>query len=143
RLEQKKSEWLAVLDQEGPDIPKDRFDLLSTNPFGLDFSPDCKFLAVTNTDNTIRLWNLDRPTPQKGQLLKGHTDWVRTVAFSPDGKKVATGSTTVRLWDPATGKELALLTDEGEARALAFASDGKTLASGGTGSSGARLWDLT
>src|SRR2546422_2385083 len=37
--------------------------------------------------------------------LRGHTNWVRTVAFSPDGHTLATGSDdqTIRLWEPDTG----------------------------------------
>lgn len=145
RLDQKKNDWLAVLDQEGPEVAKDRLEQLGPNPFGLDFSPDGKILAVTGTDNTVRLWNLDGPKPQKGHLLKGHTDWVHAVAFSPDGQKLATGSRdkTVRLWDAATGKELARLEDRAEVRVVAITSDGKTLASGGFAGDGARLWDLT
>jgi WD40 repeat protein len=143
RLDQKKNEWLAVLDQEGPEVPKDRLEQLGMNPFGLDFSPDGKILAVTNTDNTVRLWHLNGPQPRKGALLAGHTAWVHAVAFSPDGKKLATGSRdkTVRLWDLATGKELRLLPDGNDVQALAFTADGNTLASGG--GQHARLWDLT
>ena len=40
------------------------------------------------------------------QTLEGHTDWVSSVAFSPDGKQIVSGSDdrTVRRWDAATGQ---------------------------------------
>jgi WD40 repeat protein len=46
-------------------------------------------------------WNVEL------QTLKLHTDWVTSVAFSPDGKQVVSGS--VRLWDVATGAALQTL----------------------------------
>jgi WD40 repeat protein len=71
-----------------------------------------------------------------------HSQVIAAIAFSPDGKLVATGtfSSGIRLWDTATGKEVRLLTPETGAPALAFSPDGKTLACGGY--QGVRLWEV-
>ena len=57
-------------------------------------------------DATVRIWDLNTETPR--YTLKGHTGWVLSIAWSPDGKTLASGSMdkTVRLWDPKTGKSL-------------------------------------
>jgi WD40 repeat protein len=56
----------------------------------------------------LALWSL-RNEPRK--VLEGHTGDLRTVCFSRDGKTLASGAEdgTIRLWDPATGRQRAVL----------------------------------
>ncbi|MGW0435459.1 WD40 domain-containing protein [Micromonospora sp. NPDC003197] len=90
----------------------------------------------------IGLWASLGSRPDR--TLTGHTDVVTSVAFSLDGKTLATGSRdmTVRLWDVATGKSAAALTGHTESvESVAFSPDGKILASG-SGDKTVRLWDV-
>ena len=75
--------------------------------------------------------------------LKGHTDAVWCVAFSPDGKQLASASwdRTVSLWDPSNGTEIRTLTGHTDVvRCLAFSPDGKRLATASDDQT-VRVWD--
>ncbi|MFD8753242.1 hypothetical protein ACFV0O_20040 [Kitasatospora sp. NPDC059577] len=108
------------------------------------FSPDGNTLATGGgtTASTAKLW--DVRTHDQLAVLGGHKGLVGSVAFSPDGALLATGSWdgTVRLWDVRTHDQVAVLTGHtGLTQSVAFSPDGSTLASGGRDAT-VRLWDV-
>lgn len=91
------------------------------------FSPDGTQL-VLGTDEAVSVWDL--AGDQRLLLLAGHTRYVPAVGFSPDGKRLLSGSDdgTIRLWHSVTGRELMTLRahPRGVVRA-AFSPDGTRL----------------
>ena len=81
-------------------------------------------------DETLRLWDLE--SGQTIRTLEGHTDWVRAVAVTPDGRRAVSVSEdrTLRLWDLESGKEIVTFTGESDMRSCAVTSDGQTIIAG-------------
>ncbi len=122
------------------------------NILSVAFSPDGKKVITAGGashsgkgegDCTLRLWDT-----QTGELIRsyvGHNKQVNAVAYSPDGRYIASGSNdgSVRLWDVERGTEVrrfALGIDI--IRTLAFSPDGKTLAVGAFTKPDIMFWDL-
>ncbi|HKS40040.1 MAG TPA: protein kinase [Blastocatellia bacterium] len=105
------------------------------------FSPDGKLLALID-GRIINL--LDVATEKVTATFDGHISAIHSVAFSPDGRLLATGSIdrTTKIWDISSGGLIANIKGhEGEIFSVAFSPDGKTLATGSNDFT-ARLWDI-
>ena len=111
------------------------------NVYELAYSPDNKWLAVAST---IGIWIYDTETGEALKLLMGHTGYVLSVAFSPDGQTLTSGSSdqTIRFWDIRTGAATVTLKGHtGSVYSVVFSPDRQLLASGSRDEL-IRIWDV-
>jgi WD40 repeat protein len=135
-VEQDQVHKLHVLDVESGR------SLYSTEGSVRAYSPDGRWLAVVNADEDI-LFLLDADTHQTAAQFRGHQGKIRSAAFSPDSRRIATCSEdrTVRVWPLDGGACQVLLGHTDDVFAVAFHPDGTRLASGGRDRA-VWLWDL-
>ncbi|RYP77557.1 hypothetical protein DL770_007058 [Monosporascus sp. CRB-9-2] len=93
-------------------------------------------------------WVLTKPTVEQNwspclQTLEGHGGRVTSVAFSPDGGRIVSGSDdyTVKIWDAKSGKEVRTIKGHGsKVTSVAFSPDGSRIASGSVDNT-VKIWD--
>ena len=110
---------------------------------GVSWSADSQWLAwgAVADDNAVYLWNIHS---DEVKSLRGHTSSVWTVAWSPDGKRLASAGMdgTIRIWDPAKGECLRVLTAclrTNTLSSVAWSPDGVRLALAAVG--GLKVYD--
>jgi WD40 repeat protein/serine/threonine protein kinase len=108
------------------------------------WSPDGQTLATcyATSGDVVKLWNV--ASGLQIRALTNKQQKASCLAFSPDGKSLATGGSdqTVRIWDPVTGQQIEQFKGHGKGViSLAYSGDGQTLATGGKDKT-AMLWDV-
>ncbi|RKU33732.1 hypothetical protein C6499_00930 [Candidatus Poribacteria bacterium] len=118
-------------------------------------SSNGRFVATGSRDGNIKLWQVE--TQQCAQTLSGHIAQINAITFSPDGTLLISGGgdnwetqkgedgtvyfflssdgvvdTSAKVWEVATGKNIATLESSWMVRGIAFSPDGKCLATGTT-----------
>jgi WD40 repeat protein len=109
----------------------------------VDFNPAGDRISVcSDADNSLKL--VDVATGTITLQMTGHTNWLTSAAFSPDGNRLATSAQdgTVRLWDAASGEQVRLIAHpEYDVTSVVFSSDGRRLVSSGANGS-FYVWDV-
>ena len=131
-----KESQIAYWDTQDYEIVKEIY--LETNFNAAAISTDQKILATG--DGPLQFWELET-----GKRLSNNTEWVgefKSMEFSPDGRKLVTGSRwdRVDVWDVDTAELLISMAHGDEVVSISYSPDGETIASGSDDGT-VRMWD--
>ncbi|NQU25418.1 MAG: protein kinase [Candidatus Nealsonbacteria bacterium] len=106
------------------------------------FSPNGETLAVVDDFRAgiVKLWDI--PSRRKPLILQGH-GFISTVAFTPDGNRVVTGSAngTIKFWHSSNGEEIGTIRVDEQIRSIAIFPDGSGMVSA-SNEGWIRVWDV-
>ncbi|KAK1242727.1 hypothetical protein MKX08_005539 [Trichoderma sp. CBMAI-0020] len=119
--------------------------ILHGDALTISLSPNGRYHVTTSRDktlhaNVVNLWDTAR---NKQHILEGHSHWIVTVGFSPDGRHLASGShdTTIKIWDMLGKLRKTLRGHSATVRSVAFSADGRFLVSGSQDGT-VKIWDV-
>ncbi|KAJ1933222.1 general transcription repressor [Linderina macrospora] len=128
----------------------ERIDGHKDSVYAVAFSPDGRSLLSGSLDKTLRIWDLarldshGRPTGPSGcrSTLTGHKDFVLSVAYSPDGNWIVSGSKDrgVQFWDPRTSQTQCMLQGHKNSVISVALSPTQHVFATGSGDFRARVW---
>ncbi|MCE2399610.1 sigma-70 family RNA polymerase sigma factor [Candidatus Poribacteria bacterium] len=133
--------WDIVTQSEIASLTLDE-DLFVVLPKNHLFSQDGKILVTENQIGTVDVWEIKKDT-QPRTLAKDYAKEITTLAFTHDGKTLASGSDgNIQLWDTDSGDKLtAISTGKNNIDGLTFASDNNIL--NAVGLTSTVQWDVT
>ena len=130
--------FMGVIDKSTPHL------YLSALPFLPSNSVMARYLVQSFPDIAQVYVGLHDDWVRNEHVLKGHTYWVNSVAFSPDGRHIVSGSSdqTIRVWDAQAGSQVGnpLQGHTESVNSVAFSPDGRYIVSGSRDQT-IRVWD--